>query len=177
MTGQGAGVKFGHARDAVVAQIRVEIFLRAPIARRSRQGAQQKPGTEDLAAFGIFGVNAHIADVGVGQGNDLPAIGWIRQDLLITGHCRVEANLAGAHGCSAEAHSMKDTPIGQCQDCVQIPPRIQIVKMQKMGARMPPMDLFYSKEPGTTGSNPGNIELHAENCFTRAVELGNMPPS
>ena len=31
--------------------------------------------------------------MGIGQGNDLPAVGGIGQDFLVSRHCRVEANL------------------------------------------------------------------------------------
>ena len=50
----------------------------------------------------VFVVGADDADMGEGEGDDLPGIRGIRQDLLIPGHRGVEADLADGGGRRAE---------------------------------------------------------------------------
>ena len=49
----------------------------------------------DRGGFLIGGIGADIADVRVGQGNDLASIGGVGQNLLVTRHGGIEHHLTG----------------------------------------------------------------------------------
>jgi hypothetical protein len=56
--------------------------------------ANHEPGQLRPAAFDILGVYTVIADLRVRHRDDLPAITWVRKNLLIPGHRGVETHFA-----------------------------------------------------------------------------------
>ena len=46
-----------------------------------------------FTGFDVVQIDTGVAYVWVSQCNNLPAVGWIGKDLLITGHCGVENRL------------------------------------------------------------------------------------
>jgi cobalt-precorrin 5A hydrolase len=52
-------------------------------------------GQEQPAALNILGIDAGVADLGVGHGDHLPLVGRVGQHLLITGHGRIKDDLSG----------------------------------------------------------------------------------
>ncbi|EEG34143.1 hypothetical protein NEIFLAOT_00784 [Neisseria flavescens NRL30031/H210] len=94
--GQAAGVDVGDGNGFVAHQIVVQAFGGAEVAVQERQVADNQAGGVNAAAFFIFGVGTGIADVGVGEGNDLFAVGRVGQDFLIAGHGSVEHDFAGS---------------------------------------------------------------------------------
>ena len=89
-----ARVDVGNADDVAGAQVGREVLLRTPARRESRQIADDQPRDVDALRFDVFGVDADIADVRAGQRHDLAGIRGVRQDFLVTGHRRVEHDLA-----------------------------------------------------------------------------------
>ena len=69
-------------------------LLAAEITRQHRQIANDQSGGPDFAGLFVFVVNTRIPDMRVSQGYQLPRIGGVGQDLLITGHGSVEHHLA-----------------------------------------------------------------------------------
>src|SRR5262249_22220104 len=65
----------------------------------------------------VLGIGADIADMREGEGDDLPGIGRIGQDLLIAGHRRVEADLADRDARGARARSFDDRTVGEHEQC------------------------------------------------------------
>lgn len=59
----------------------------------------------------IVAIGTGIANMGVGQGNDLSAIGWVGQNFLITRHCRIEDHLADSLAFGPDRGAMKDCAI------------------------------------------------------------------
>ncbi len=90
-----------------------EIEPVAPVRRAGHRG----PGDHALDRRGqrlaILVVGADIADMREREGDDLPGIGRIGQDLLVAGHRGVEDQLAGDHGCAAEAAAGEDRSVLQ----------------------------------------------------------------
>ena len=64
----------------------------------SRRGRSRmtRPAAYTAARLGVLGVDAGVADVRIGQRDDLPAVRGIGEDFLIAGHRGVEHHLA--HG-------------------------------------------------------------------------------
>ena len=80
---------------------------------QERQIADNQAGGIYFAAFGVFAVGAGVADVRVGQGNDLPAVGWVGKDFLIAGHRGVEHDFAGGRTRMADRDAAKDAAVGK----------------------------------------------------------------
>jgi hypothetical protein len=59
----------------------------------------------------IGAVDADIADMREGEGDDLPGIGGIGDDLLISRHAGIEAHLANARADRADAFSPKNAAV------------------------------------------------------------------
>ena len=70
------------------------VCSRAPARRAQRQVADHQAGGVDPRRLLVLGVHAGVADVRVGQRDDLPAVGGIGEDLLVAGHGGVEHHLA-----------------------------------------------------------------------------------
>ena len=92
--GQAAGVDAGDARDAVAHEHRVEVGLGAPVARPPRQLAHDDAAAEQPGRLEVGGVDAVVADVRVGERDDLAGVARVGEDLLVAGQRRVEHDLA-----------------------------------------------------------------------------------
>ena len=68
-----------------------------------------------LTRLDVFVVGADIADVGKREGDDLPGIGRVGEDLLIARHGGVEADLADRVAGRAEAKALEHRAVGQHQ--------------------------------------------------------------
>ena len=66
--------------------------------------------------FHVFRVRARVADVGIRQGYDLPAVGGIRQDFLVTGHRGVEDDFADSLAVGADRCAPKNGSVLQSQN-------------------------------------------------------------
>lgn len=69
----------------------------------------------DMGRFLVAPVDADIADVRVGQGDDLLAIGRVGQDLLIAGDRSVEHDLATGMALGADGFALEQTAVFQGQ--------------------------------------------------------------
>ena len=84
------------------------------------------PGAQDHAArarrrrhvhrLDVFVVGADIADMREGEGDELPGIGGIGEDLLIAGHRGVEADFADRLAFRAEAETLQHGAIGKHEE-------------------------------------------------------------
>jgi hypothetical protein len=97
--------------------IRREILRAAPIRCNARQVADDQPGGEDAVRFDVFGIDARVADMRIRQRDDLPGIRRIGEDLLISGHRRVEHDFADARPVAcverADGAAAKHRPVGK----------------------------------------------------------------
>ena len=83
MPGEAAGVDPGDARHAVPAQHGVEAGLGPMVAVAPGERADDDAATERAARFEVGGVDAVVADVRVGEGDDLAGVGGVGDDLLV----------------------------------------------------------------------------------------------
>jgi len=93
-TRQAAGIDSGKRDDAMLAEIIGQALLFAEIRIADRQVADNQPGRVYARRLDVFGIDADIADMRIGQGNDLARIAWVGQDFLVTGHRGIEHDLA-----------------------------------------------------------------------------------
>ena len=75
---------------SAAAEIVLQAALRAPVADGHGQIANDQAGGVDRRRLEVRGIGAGIADVGIGQGDDLAKIGGVVEDFLVAGHGGVE---------------------------------------------------------------------------------------
>ena len=106
-----AGVDAGEPDDAARLQPLVEVAGRAVVRRSADRGVQHDAararGRRHVHGLDVVLVGADIADMREGEGDDLPGIGRIGEDLLVAGHGGVEADLAHRVAGGAEARSLR----------------------------------------------------------------------
>ena len=73
----------------------------------------------DVRASRLFVVKirADVADMGVGQADDLPGVARIGENFLITGEAGIENDFAAAARDRAGRAAVKDAPVLERQDC------------------------------------------------------------
>ena len=91
----------------------------AVVRLRRDGGMQDDPARarrrRHIDGLDVFFVGADIADVREGEGDDLPGIRGVGEDLLIAGHGGVEADLADRGAGGAQAEALQHGPVGQHQ--------------------------------------------------------------
>lgn len=112
--GEGSGIDAGDAWDVVLAEIFVEVELAAPVAGDWAEFADYEAGS--LGAGGLFvgWVNAVVADLGGGEGDDLAEVGGIGKDFLVAGHACVENGFPQDGFGGAEGGSPEDAAVFEC---------------------------------------------------------------
>ena len=95
VAGEAPGVDAGDAGDAVAAEELVEALLGAPVGRPAGHLTHDDAGAVDAAALVVVRVHAVVPDVGIGEGDDLPGVGRVGEDLLVARQRGVEHELAG----------------------------------------------------------------------------------
>ena len=70
----------------------------------------------NLRRLHVFAVGTGITDVRIRQGYDLPAVGWIRQDLLVTSHRSIENDFADSFTVGADRCAVEYGSVLQCQN-------------------------------------------------------------
>ena len=82
----------------------------------AREVANNEPGHERTPRFDVFRIDADVADVRIRQRDDLTGVRRVGQDLLITGHRRVEDDFADRVAHRANRPAMENGAIGQRED-------------------------------------------------------------
>src|SRR5690606_749892 len=103
--GQATGVDAADADDIVLAKVFRQRLPGAPVRMQARHVTHDQPGDRHRGGLDVQRVHAGIADVRIGEGDDLLAVGKIGEYLLVAGHGSVEHHLShrdaiGADGCS-----------------------------------------------------------------------------
>jgi hypothetical protein len=69
----------------------------------------------DLVGFDVFGIDAVVADMGIGEGDDLLAVARIREDFLVAGHGGIEHHLTDRGARSSNRITDKDRAVCERQ--------------------------------------------------------------
>ncbi len=121
------------SRRIIAVSARVSIPVRPMIPRDFSQASSRRVarklegvgdvGAEDRAAraggggeiggLDVLLVRPDDADMGEGEGDDLPGVGGIGEDLLVAGHRGVEADLADGGAGRADAEAFEDQAVGE----------------------------------------------------------------
>ena len=99
---QAPRVHIRDRHDLLAHEVLLERRIRPPTARAPRRLSDDEPGSPDLAGFHVFAVDAGIADLRIGQGDDLESVGGVGEDLLVARHRRIEYHLADGHARNAD---------------------------------------------------------------------------
>jgi hypothetical protein len=91
-------------------------FIRAPVARHRRKLAHHQSLNERLSCFVILDVGSVIANLRVGEDDNLAGVGRIGENFLIAGHGRIENDLAGPLGGRTKTLAFEDRAVFQGQD-------------------------------------------------------------
>jgi len=94
LLGERAGVDALDAEDFVFFEVVRERLLGAPVGGDRREFTDDKGAGVNGRGFGVFGVNAVVADFWVGESDELTAVGGIGEDFLIACHGGVEADFS-----------------------------------------------------------------------------------
>ena len=118
VSSEATGVDTTDSGHSVVPQKRVEVAVAAPIAVATGQCAHDHPAAERAPGLVVGRGNAVVADVGVGERDDLARVRGIGDDLLITGHGGIKTYFAHRVAGGANASSLEHGAVGQYQACV-----------------------------------------------------------
>ena len=88
--GELAGVDIGDRHHLAAKQEALQRLGGTPVRMQQRQVANHEPRGISRAGLEIFRRRAGVADMRIGQGNDLSAVRGIGEDLLVPGHRRIE---------------------------------------------------------------------------------------
>jgi len=127
--GERARVDAGEADDAARFEPLVEMASRAVIRRRRDGGVQHDAARprrrRHVHRLDVVLVGADIADMREREGDDLPGVGGIGEDLLVAGHGGVEADLAHRMAGCAKAQAFEHGAVREHEQraCFQLRPR------------------------------------------------------
>ena len=65
--------------------------------------------------FFVVEIGADVADMRIGQADDLPRVAWVREDFLITGEAGIENDFAAAARDGACGTAVKYAPVFQSE--------------------------------------------------------------
>ena len=110
---QLAGVDALDGDDVVLAQEAGQVLGGAEVARALAHVAHDKAAAEQTARLHVLGVDAVVADLRVGHGDDLARVRRVAQDLLVPGEAGVEADLAKGLTFGAAAGAAEESAVLQ----------------------------------------------------------------
>ena len=97
-------------------QIGTEVVLATPARCATRQILDDQTGRIIGTRLEVFGIATGIADVRIGQRDDLAAIGRIGKNFLIAGHRGVENDFTTGDAVGADGLALENRPVGEGED-------------------------------------------------------------
>ena len=111
--GQLARIDASNGNDTVLLQVGRQVLLATPARGNQRQVTNDQASGEIGIGFKIFRIATGVADMRVGQRDDLTAIGGIGKDFLVAGHSGVEHHLATGNAISADGLALENRSVGE----------------------------------------------------------------
>ena len=103
------------ARREPARQRRLRAVVRGLGGLGGEDRAERAGAAREIDGLDVLVIRADIADMRKGEGDDLPGVGGIGQNLLISGHRRVEADLADRLALSPDAEALERLARGEHQ--------------------------------------------------------------
>ena len=98
-------------------EVSAKIRFRAPIAPCWCQLTNGHTCDPRLPRLDIIAIHTVVVDERICHNDDLPSVGRIRRDFLVSGHARVEHNLTGTHSVRTEAEPKKRIARFERENC------------------------------------------------------------
>ena len=117
MADERAGIEIGDDGNAGLRKKCARFFVRAPVAGDAGELADDQAFDIRLRRFVIGGAGSVVADLRVGENDDLAGIGRIGEDFLIAGDGGIEDDFAGAFGGRTKTPALEDGSVFQGEDC------------------------------------------------------------
>ncbi|MCY1433135.1 hypothetical protein D9M71_491560 [compost metagenome] len=112
-SGQATGVDAGDGNDIVGLEVLRQRLGVTPVAGQQRQVTDDQASRPDAVRLGIFRGSTGVADVRVGQGNDLLRVGRVCKDFLVAGHSGVEYHLTNGLTVGTDSFTAENTAVGK----------------------------------------------------------------
>ncbi|MNO86422.1 hypothetical protein D3C76_778180 [compost metagenome] len=112
-SGQATGVDAGDGDDVVGLEVLRQRLGVTPVAGQQRQVTDDQAGRPDTVRLGVFRGGTGVADVRIGQGNDLLGVGRVCKDFLVAGHSGVEHHLTNGLTVGTDGFTAKNTAVGK----------------------------------------------------------------
>jgi len=113
---EGAGIDIPNGGNFVAIQIELGGFGRAPVRGNLRELAHDERFNVRAGGFFIVEIRADIADMRIGQTDDLAGVTWVGENFLITGETGIENDFATAARDGARGAAVKYAPVFQSEN-------------------------------------------------------------
>ena len=117
MAHQRARIETGNHRNAGAAEKGVRLRIRAPVAGDGRELAHHQTFDIRTGRLVVRGTGSVVADLRIGEDDDLAGIGGIGEDFLIAGEGGIEDDLSGPLGGRTKTLALEDGAVFQGEDC------------------------------------------------------------
>jgi hypothetical protein len=104
---ESARIDVPNDRDVVTLEKILGGFRGAPVRRERRKFADDERFDIGVGGFLVIEIGADIADVRIGEANDLAGIAGIGENFLVAGETGVENNFTAAASASARGAAIK----------------------------------------------------------------------
>jgi len=111
VTYERASVHIPDDGNIIALEIGLGRFLGAPIRGDGRKFADDERFDVRVAGLFVIGIGADIADVWIGEADDLAGVTWVSKNFLVTGEAGIENNFAAAAGPGARGAPRENAPV------------------------------------------------------------------
>src|SRR5262249_28678919 len=116
MANKRARVYIGKHRNLELLEIFFGHLLRAPVGADLRELAHDQALNVGARGFVVFGVGAVVADLRIGQNDDLSGVGGVGENFLIAGNGSIKNDFAVAFAFGAVAFASEDAAVFERKD-------------------------------------------------------------
>ena len=109
--GQATGIDVGDGDDVVAPEVIRQALFVAIIAGQQRQVADHQAGGPDGGGLLVLGIGAGIADMRVGQGDNLSRVGGIGENFLVAAHGGIENDFTNRGALGTYRQTFENTAV------------------------------------------------------------------
>ena len=131
-----AGVQVVNHGNLVALEIFLRGFARPPIGSQHGKFADDEALDIRLRGFLVVEIGAHVADMRIGEADDLPGIAGVGENFLVAGEAGIENDFAAAARARSSRASMKHAPVLKRErgaTCSRLGQRVLLKKSSRRG--------------------------------------------